>query len=474
MKKTKIVCTLGPASSSEKIITEMALKGMDVARLNMSHANHDKTVEIIGIVKKVRKKLGRPIAILADLQGPRIRTGKVEGGKVELRKGSVVLLNNKNDFTGSSKEFSILYPPLTKELKKGDSVFIDGGLIELKIEGKEGGKLVTEVMAGGVLQDHKGVNLPNANITLPSITPKDSRDLRFLKKQGVDYVAQSFVRFASDVEKLKKIVSGWKNKPRVIAKIETAKALDEIDSIISASDGIMVARGDLGVELKPEEVPIVQKNLIKKCNLAYKPVITATQMLESMIQNPVPTRAEASDVANAVFDGSDAVMLSGETAVGKYPIDTVEMMATIARKAESVLQHSPRQFFELEHRTQKESITEAISSAVTQTAVHLRAKLIVAHTTRGFTARLISKHKPPQKIIAFTPNENVYQQCALLWGVEPVLLHKPSDLVDFTRRAQKYLLEKKMVEKGDVIVITAGIPFETGITTNVLKVHVIS
>jgi len=470
--KTKIVCTLGPSTASEEMIRKLARKGMDVARLNFSHGRISDHEKMIALVKKVRRDLAHPIAILADLQGPRIRTGVFKGGRAEFKPGSTVLVNSKGDFIGSNREFSIPYPRLYREMKKGDRIFIDGGLIELLVEGKKNGVLVAEVVEGGEVHDHKGVNLPRANLSLNSLTPKDLRDLKFLQTQDVDYIAQSFVRVASDVADLRKRISKWRQKPKIIAKIETAEALDDIDAIIDASDGIMIARGDLGVELKPEDIPLIQKDLIKKCNAAFKPVITATQMLESMIHSPIPTRAEASDVANAVLDGTDALMLSGETAMGKYPLKAVETMNLIAKKAEFVLTHAPH-FDSFDEKPLHHSIVEAISSAVTHTAFHLKAKFIVAYTTHGTTARLISKHKPLQKIIAFTPHESAQNQCALLWGVEPLLLKKAGGLEEFTRMAEAELKKRRLVKKGDVLVLTAGIPLEMS-NTNVMKVHVVN
>ncbi|MEM4254938.1 MAG: pyruvate kinase [Candidatus Norongarragalinales archaeon] len=473
MSKTKIVCTLGPSTSSEETIRKLARKGMDVARLNFSHGRLSDHARMISLVKKVRRELGVPIAILADLQGPRIRTGVFKSGKAELKRGSTVLVNSESDFVGSGREFSIPYARLSKEVGVGDRIFIDGGLIELLVVGKKNGVLAAEVVEGGEVGDHKGVNLPNADISLNSLTRKDLRDLKFLQSQNADYVAQSFVRVAGDVMFLKKKLSRWKLKPKVIAKIETAKALYDIDAIIDESDGIMIARGDLGIELNPEEVPLIQKSLIKKCNAAFKPVITATQMLESMTYSPIPTRAEASDVANAVLDGTDALMLSGETAMGKYPLKAVETMDSIAKKAEFVLTHAPH-FDSFEGKPLHHSIVEAISGAVTHTAFHLKAKFIVAYTTHGTTARLISKHKPPQKIIAFTPHESARNQCALLWGVEPLLLRKAGGLEDFTRMAETELKARKLVKKGDLLVLTAGIPLEVSGNTNVMKVHVVN
>ena len=474
MSKTKIVCTLGPSTSSEEAIVKLARKGMDVARLNFSHGRLESHAGMISAVKRVRKKLGKPIAILADLQGPRIRTGVVKNGMVELKRGSLVSINTRGDFIGSAREFSIPYPLLAREMQVGDRIFIDGGLMELLVQGKKNGRLAAEVVEGGELRDHKGVNLPNADLSLGSLTAKDLRDLKFLQAQGVDYIAQSFVRFAGDVRLLRRKISKWRQKPKIIAKIETAKALDDIDAIIEESDGIMVARGDLGVELKPEEVPLAQKLLIKKCNAAYKPVITATQMLESMTPSPIPTRAEASDVANAVLDGTDALMLSGETAMGKYPFKTVETMEAIAHKTESALAHSIQSHDHDDVKPLHHNIVEAISRAVTQTAFLLKAKFIVAYTTHGTTARLISKHKPLQKIIAFTPHESACNQCALLWGAEPLLLRKAGGLEEFTRMAETELKKRRMVRKGDVLVLTAGIPLEVSGNTNVMKVHVVN
>lgn len=474
MSKTKIVCTIGPGTSSEESIMKLAKKGMSVARLNFSHEKQEDHAKVINAIKNVRKELCMPLAILADLQGPRIRTGVVKNGSVELKRGSEAVINSRHGFEGNSREFSIIYPKLVEEVNLGDKIYIDGGLLELLVKRKEKNTLITEVMEGGELRDRKGVNLPNANISLEALTGKDLSDLKFLEKQEIEYIGLSFVRFPGDVRNLREKMKNWKIKPKIISKIETAKALSFIEEIIEESDGVMVARGDLGVELKPEEVPIIQKELIRKCNLAYKPVITATQMLESMTNSPIPTRAEASDVANAVLDGTDALMLSGETAVGKYPYKAVEMMGLIARKAESVLTHSIRSTIAFEEQPLHHSIVEAISTAVTQTAVHLKAKFIIAYTTHGTTARLISKHKPPQKIIAFTPDEFALNQCALLWGVECSLLKKPGGLEEFTQLAEMELKRKKLVKKGEVVVMTAGVPLEKSGNTNVMKVHVIN
>jgi len=468
MRRTKIVCTLGPASSSPGVIESMVRAGMNVARLNFSHGTHQDHARAIEAIREVSEKLKEPVAILQDLQGPRIRTGTLKGGSALLKKGQRFVLTTRK-LEGDNRIVSTTYDGLARDVKPGDHILLDDGMIQLEVKQTDGVDVICEVIDGGTLGNHKGINLPGVEISVPALTEKDKEDLRFGVEQGVDYVALSFVRRAEDVIQLKEEIRRRGGDIPVIAKLEKPEAIERLEEILEVSDGVMVARGDLGVEMRPEKVPIVQKEIIHQGMQRGIPVITATQMLESMRYHPRPTRAEASDVANAIFDGTDAVMLSGETATGSYPVETVEMMARIIQEAEASLHLSE---YPVERRFHEGlPFPDAISNAACHVARQLRAKAIVAFTQTGFTARLISKYRPQTPIIAFTPHETVRRRLCLLWGVTPKLMGIIENTDEMIRRVEEALLTGGLARKGDAIVILSGAPIGVKGTTNLMKLH---
>ncbi len=469
MHGTKIVCTLGPSSSTTAVIDELLDAGMSAARLNFSHGTHQDHAKAIANIGRVSKKRRRFLPILADLQGPKIRTGHlVGGGPVELSKGATFRLCAAG-VTGDRTAVSVDYPKLAKELRKGDRVLIDDGAIELRVSRVEGRDLVTEVVHGGLLAERKGVNVPGAGLGLTSLTAKDKRDLAFALEQGVDYVALSFVRSASDVRKLKKLIAAAQSPAHVIAKIEKPQAIEAIDEILDSSDGVMIARGDLGVELSPWRVPIEQKRIIEKARLAKKPAITATQMLQSMIDRPAPTRAEASDVANAVFDGSDALMLSGETAAGRYPVEAVRMMSRIIETAEASAPLPNRRGGQT--ASDSDDLSEAVARNATFLAEDLGAKYIVVYTESGYTARLVSKCRPRCSVLGLSRHEAICRRMKLLWGVRAKQLEQVRDLDALVAKAQALLVKMGWVEHGDLILVVAGTPFQIAGKTDLIKLH---
>lgn len=471
MRKTKIICTLGPATDNEEIIKKLIENGMDVARLNFSHGTHEEHKKKIDLIKKIREELGRPIAILLDTKGPEIRIGFFKDGRVELKTGQKFILTTE-EVLGSEERVSITYKELVADIKPGNKILIDDGLIELIVEDKTEKDIVCKVKNGGVLTNQKGVNVPGVPIRLPAITQKDREDILFGIQNDVDFIAASFIRKSSDVVEIREFLNKNNGKDiMIIAKIETQEGVLNADEIIRVADGIMVARGDLGVELPFEEVPIVQKMLIEKCYKAGKPVITATQMLESMIRNPRPTRAEVSDVANAIFDGTSAIMLSGETAMGKYPIESVATMAKIAEKVESEIDYKKR--FQTQVFDMPVNVTNAISHATCTTAHDLGAKAIITVTKSGNTARMVSKFRPDCPIIATTPCEKVRRQLSLSWGVYPFLAEYKDSTDDIFDHSVEIAIESRIVKNGDLVVITAGVPVGVSGTTNILKVHVV-
>jgi pyruvate kinase len=424
MRKTKIVCTIGPTSESKEMIIKLVKAGMNVARLNMSHSTQELHAKRIAIIREVAKELGVPIGILADLQGPKIRIGTLKE-KVILEPGNQFILTTRN-VPGNSVAVSVSLQELPESVNKGQTILIDDGLLELRVDQVENTDIYTTVIRGGELKDNKGINLPNASIKTSSITQKDISDLEFAVKQDVDMIALSFVRSAHDVIELRSIMEEFGGSLPIISKIEKHEAITNIDEIIAASDGIMVARGDLGIEIPIEQVPIVQKMIIEKCNQQAKPVITATQMLDSMIRNPIPTRAEATDVANAVFDGTDALMLSGETAFGQYPLEAVQTMARIAEYAEKTLIYKAT-IAEKKIYT-KSTITDAIALSAHESAKTLGADCILTATQSGYTARKISKYKPQIPVVAVTTNHKVVNQLALSYGVIPLQIKQCNDI----------------------------------------------
>lgn len=472
MKKTKIICTIGPASEKEEVLKELFLNGLNVARLNFSHGTHREHKAKIDLIKKVREELELPIGIMLDTKGPEIRIGTFNTEEVELKDGDIFTLTTEN-IVGDKTKVHISYEGLVKDVKTGDKILIDDGLIELAVEEIIDDKdIKCRVINGGSLKDHKGVNVPNVSINLPPITEKDIEDIKFGIKNGIDFIAASFIRKASDVLEIRKILEENNGEHiEIISKIENQEGVDNIDEIIEASDGIMVARGDLGVEILTEEIPLIQKEIIKKCNIVGKPVITATQMLDSMIRNPRPTRAEVTDVANAILDGSDAIMLSGETAAGKYPIEAVKTMYNIATKTEEALDYI--EILRAKSIVKDVTTTNAISKATCTTAEDLQASAIITATSSGYTSKAISKFRPRAPIIAATTSEKVMRRLSLVWGVYPVKSIKSDNTDEVIDRSISSAMEKGYIKEGDLIVITAGIPVGVSGTTNLLKVHTV-
>lgn len=468
MRKTKIVCTLGPATSSPQMLREIIKAGMDVARLNFSHGTHQEHLQRIKLVRKISSELKKPVAILIDLQGPRVRLGKIDKGSAQLRKGQNFILTTRS-VLGNGEVASVTYKRLHKDVKEGDCIFINEGAIHLQVVSVKGTEIYTKVIAGGIISDHKGINLPTTTLSTPSITKKDLEDIKFGLAADVDYIGLSFVRSPDDIKRVKNFIRKAGKDTPVIAKIEKHEALTALDEIISEADGIMVARGDLGVEVPLEEVPEHQKNIIRKCAKKLKPVITATQMLESMINSPRPTRAEVSDVANAILDGTDAVMLSGETSVGKYPIEAVRTMANIALKTEGILKENILRDVDEESI----SVSESVAQSACFLAERVNAKLIIAFTESGFTGRLISKFRPTKPVIGVSPHERVIRKMTLYWGVTPTLGTQVKFIDHMIENAINYAKKARLLKKGDKAVITAGVPLAVSGATNLIKVHTV-
>ncbi|MBN2908995.1 pyruvate kinase [Polycladomyces sp. WAk] len=470
MRKTKIVCTIGPASEDPETLKRLILSGMNVARLNFSHGSHEEHGRRIDAVRQAAAELGKTVAILLDTKGPEIRTGELQGGEAELKTGDRLTLTTE-PILGNAQRVSVSYEGLPADVQPGSTILIDDGLIRLDVEAVEGTEIHCRVANGGLLKNRKGVNLPGLKVNLPGITSKDAEDIVFGIQKGVDFIAASFVRKPEDVLEIRKILEEHHADIQIIAKIENSEGLEHLDEILEVADGLMVARGDLGVEIPAEEVPLVQKEMIRKCNNLGKPVITATQMLDSMQRNPRPTRAEASDVANAILDGTDAVMLSGETAAGKYPVEAVETMARIALRTERALRY--RDLFRQRRLEQEISITDSISQAVVHAAESLQSSAIITSTESGFTARMVSKYRPRTPIIAVTPNDRVMAKLSLVWGVYPVKGTKVTNTDEMLQVAIRSALASKYVRHGDLVVITAGVPSGQSGSTNLMKVHVI-
>lgn len=470
LKKTKIVCTLGPASEKEEVLKELVENGLNVCRCNFSHGSHEEHKGRMDVVKKVREELNQPIAILLDTKGPEIRTGNFDAPEVLLEEGQQFTITMR-DVIGNKEICTVSYKGLASDVKSGDVILIDDGLVGLRVEKIENDDIICTVENSGIVKNHKGINVPGVSINLPALTEKDISDIEFGISQGIDYIAASFVRKPSDVLAIRDVLK--KNNAEhieIISKIENQEGIDNIDSIIEVSDGIMVARGDLGVEIATEEVPIAQKMMIEKCNKAGKPVITATQMLDSMMRNPRPTRAEVTDVANAIHDGTDAIMLSGETAAGKYPVEAVKTMASIAKRTEETLNYTEI----LRSKTIDDiTVTNAISYATCSTAMSLDASAIITFTSTGHTARMVSRFRPQCPIIATTQKDDVMRRLALSWGVCPVKVKNVGNIDQMIETSIKSVKEKSYAQDGDTVVITAGAPIGVKGTTNLIKVETI-
>ena len=470
MRKTKIVCTLGPATDDKETLRKVIEAGLDVARFNFSHGNHEEQKERIDMIKEISKEIGKPIGLMLDTKGPEVRTGDLKEGKVQLEQGNETIMTTE-EIEGDAQRFSVQYKQLPQDLEKGSQILIDDGLIELKVKEVNGTEIKCEILNGGELGSRKGVNLPGVKVQLPALTEKDVSDIKFGIKQGIHFIAASFTRKASDVLEIRKILEDENAEDiKIIPKIENQEAVDNIDEIIEVSDGLMVARGDLGVEIPAERIPVIQKNLIKKCNKNAKPVITATQMLDSMIRNPRPTRAEASDVANAIFDGTDATMLSGESAAGQYPVESVQTMAKIAKEAELSLKYKQA---DMKMEKKPDTVTGAISLASCEAAYDLGAEAIITATGSGLTARMVSKYRPMNPIVAVTPNERVQHFLTLSWGVYPLLVPQSNTTDDMIDNAISKALDHGLVKNGDLVTITAGAPVGIPGTTNLIKVDVV-
>jgi pyruvate kinase len=469
MRKTKIVCTIGPSSEAPENLKKLVQAGMNVARLNFSHGDFEEHGRRIDNIRKVSEEVGAHTAILLDTKGPEIRVGKLKEESIELIQDEKIVLTTE-EILGDINRISISYQNLPNDIKIGSNLLIDDGLIGLQVTNVQGTEIDCVILNGGTLKSRKSVNAPGVKISLPGITEKDRADIVFGISRNVDFIAASFVRKASDVLEIRTLLEEHNaTHIQIISKIENQEGVDNLNEILEVSDGLMVARGDLGVEIPAEDVPLVQKSMIAKCNIAGKPVITATQMLDSMQRNPRPTRAEASDVANAIFDGTDAIMLSGETAAGKYPVESVQTMSRIAEAAESALEY--KEILKKQSRAQQTTITEAISQAVANSALDLEAKAILTATESGYTARMISKYRPKAQIIAVTPIDHVMRRLALVWGVLPVKGEMVSSTDEMFEMAVDAAVKQDHLHLGDLVVITAGVPVGRSGTTNLIKVH---
>lgn len=473
MRKTKIVCTIGPASESVETLTKLLEAGMNVSRLNFSHGDFEEHGARIRNIREAADACQKQIAILLDTKGPEIRTHTMENDAIDLVAGDEIAVSMK-EVVGNKERFSITYEGLLHDIEVGKQILLDDGLIGLEVLSidRDHGLLRTKILNSGVLKNKKGVNVPGVSVKLPGITEKDANDIRFGIEQDVDFIAASFVRRASDVLEIRQLLE--ENNAahiHIIPKIENQEGVDNIDEILEVSDGLMVARGDLGVEIPAEEVPLVQKELIRKCNEHGKPVITATQMLDSMQRNPRPTRAEASDVANAIFDGSDAIMLSGETAAGSYPVEAVQTMSAIATRAESALDH--RDILNDRSKAIDHNITDAIGQSVVHTAYNLDVSAIITPTESGHTARVIAKYRPKAPIVAVTSDAGVSRRLQLVSGVYPQIGQKASTTDEMLALAVQESLASSIVAHGDLVVITAGVPVGEQGTTNLMKIHII-
>ena len=477
MKKTKIICTMGPNTSDKNIMMELARNGMDVARFNFSHGDYNEHQGRLELLKEVRKELDIPVAALLDTKGPEIRTGQLKDGKkVTLKEGQTYTLTTR-ELVGDDTIGYINYSGLNEDVAAGNRILIDDGLIELEVRQVKDTDIVCEVINGGELGEKKGVNVPNVKIKLPALTDKDKEDIRFGIRQGFDFIAASFVRTADCIKEIKAMLDEQGSSMKVIAKIENAEGIENLDAIIEAADGIMVARGDMGVEIPAEKVPHIQKKIIRKCNEACKIVITATQMLDSMIRNPRPTRAEVTDVANAVYDGTDVVMLSGETAMGKYPVEALKMMAQICETSEQYLDYNAYRMRRVSTANRK-NISNAVCYSSVSTAHDLEADVIIAPSISGFTTRLLSKWRPSTTVIGLSPSATAVRQMQIYWGVKPFQARRADSTDLLIESSVELLKEKNVVKSGDVAVVTAGVVskntrHEPASSTNIMRVVVV-
>ena len=470
MQKTKMIFTIGPASDTETILEELMNIGMNVARLNFSHGTYESHKEKIDIIKKLREKLNKPVAIMLDIKGPKIRTHNIENDKVLIEKGQKFTFVCSKELLGNNERCSISYDELYKDVKSNGTLLVDDGLLELKINSIEGTEIHCTAINTGYIGSHKGINAPNVSISLPAVTEKDKADLIFGCEQKVDIVAASFIRKADDVLSVRKILNENRGENiQIISKIETQEGVNNIDEIIKVTDGIMVARGDMGVEIPIEKVPIIQKMIIQKCNKAGKPVITATQMLDSMIRNPRPTRAEASDIANAIFDGTDAIMLSGESASGDYPLEAAATMYNIAKEAEANIDYADA--LNKRKESSVNNISNAISLAACTTAQELSVAAIITSTQTGHTARMVSKYRPKCPIVAVTPSRNVARGLSLNFGVKAIVSDKLTSTDELIEDSIKKSLEANFIKKDDLVIVAAGIPVGSTGTTNMMKIQ---
>jgi len=470
MRKTKIICTLGPSTDNEEILRELILSGMNVARFNFSHANHEEHFSRFQLLEKLRKEYDLPIAALLDTKGPEIRIGRFKEDKVTLISGQTFVLTTK-ELEGTSAGVTISYKELPSDVKVGSTILIDDGLIEMTVIAKDDTDIICEVKNDGTISNNKGVNVPGVELTMPFISEKDREDIIFGIKTGYDFIATSFTRSAEDVMEVREILEEYHcNTINIIAKIENLQGVQNIDEIIAVADGIMIARGDMGVEIPNEDVPVIQKMIIKKVYNAGKQVITATQMLDSMIKNPRPTRAETTDVANAIYDGTSAIMLSGETAAGKYPVQSLQTMVRIAERTELDIDYKKR--FRQIGAHENPDITEAISHATCTTAHDLNAAAIITVTKSGMTARMISKYRPDCPIMGCSTYPHICRQLNLSWGVTPLLVKEEKDTFELFEHAVRMVEDRGYIKDGSLTVITAGVPLGISGTTNLLKVHV--
>ena len=471
-RKTKIICTLGPATEDENVLRRLMLGGMNAARFNFSHLDHEDALKKLETVTRLREELGLPIATILDTKGPEIRTGTFPGGPIELHAGDTFTLTTR-DVPGDNQIASVSYAGLPGDLRVGARVLIDDGLVEMKVDRLSDTDIVCTVVNGGRVSNRKGINVPGTKLSMPFISQRDRSDIIFGIEHGFDFIAASFTRCAADILEIRRILKEYKcHTVNIIAKIENMEGVNNIDEILRVADGIMVARGDMGVEIPFEDVPVLQKQLIKKSYLAGKQVVTATQMLDSMIKNPRPTRAEATDVANAIYDGTSCIMLSGETAAGQYPVEALETMVRIAEKAEESIDYI-RRFNSRDNSDVAFDVTNAISHATCTTAHDLNARAIITVTKSGVTARQLSKFRPLYPIVGCTTEENVCRQLNLSWGVIPLLIAEESDTDALFDHAVDAAQQAGVVHSGDIVVITAGMPLGVSGTTNMMKVHVV-